>query len=1014
MAQGSISGTVTENQTGEPLPGSTVYIVELDRGASTDIDGQYTIESVPSGTYTLRVTFVGFSPITLEVTVGSSAVTENITLRQDTFGLDQLVVTGVSEATPQRLLPFTVGSVSAEQLEKVPSVDLGSALQGKIAGAKVVSASGMPGTASTIRLRGSTSLDGNQEPLIIVDGIILDAGLQDINMDDVESLEVIKGASAASLYGSRAANGVIQIITKRGSNLAEGETQIVLRNEYGVSSIQNKIDLADAHPYEVTSSGEYAAADGSELPFGGTRVLKADDYADNPYAGGMDLQDEFFTPGAFMSNFASIMRNSGSGNYALSFTNYDTEGIVFGQEGYTRQNVRVNVDQDIFDGFRVSASTSYSQSDQDLNMANQGSGTPFWDILFMQPDADVYGTNPDGSDYRVRADPYIQEPNPLYELDNVERDYKRKRILGNFRATYDPTDWVSLEASYGLDLSERRNTVYTPLGYYSLSSQSAANPEGLSEGDGSLNKFTSENIATTTIATATFRKQFVPELNTRFRLSYQYEQRDYNSFGVTGSNFAVAGIPRLNITDVSAGDANSLIQEIRSENVFGLLDLDYRDRYIASFLLRQDGSSEFGEDSRYATYYRASGAYRLTQDFEVPGFNEIKLRASYGTAGLRPQFNAQYETYSVGGGSPVPDVLGNTELKPAFSTEIEYGVDMEFLDRFALQVNYATKNTKDQIIEVPLSSAAGYGSQWRNAGTLEAESFEAQLSALVMEDQNSQWTMDLAFDRTRQRVVDIDFPAKLVGPSQQSNSIFFLTEGEDFGIMYGKRWVTSFEELQQNPQYAGASASDYEVNSDGYLIPAGTEGTTGELPIRYTEINEEGNVQEDFNIGNTNPNFNLSLSSTYTWKGLSIYGLLDAQIGGEVYNLTKQWLFRELRHGDIDQSGKSEADKKTTSYYSQLYNANTINEHFVEDATFLKLRELAVNYTFGNDQLGMLGNTINRVRLGVVGRNLLTFTGYSGYDPEVSGRTGDASNYRIDAYMYPTFRTFTGVIEIAF
>lgn len=1006
---GSISGTVTDGSNGDPLIGASVFIPSLSIGAATDVDGEYTIPNVPAGQYTLVVKYIGFKEANVSVQVSSGNTVVDIALDPDLFGLDDVVVTGVSDATPQKLLPFTVNKVGAEQLEKVPAVSLGSAIQGKVAGARVTSATGMPGTAPTIRLRGSTSLVGSQEPLIIVDGVILDASLQDINMEDVESIEVVKGASAASLYGSRAANGVVQIITKRGRYLAEGQTQVVLRNEYGVSSIGKKLDLAMHHPFRINSNNEYVDANGNVLPVGATRAVDDDGFADNPYRNGRDWQDEFFESGAFMTNYASIQRNTGNGNYALSFTNLQSDGIVFGTQGYGRQAVRVNVDQELLKDLRVSASTSYTQSDQDMTNTNQGSGTPFWDILFMQPDADLFGTNPDGSKYNVRADPYIVEPNPLYELANVERETNRTRVLADLRLNYRATDWLTFEASYGMDRSNITSSSYTPLGFLSLGTGGTLNV-----GDGSLSKSSTENVAQMLVATATIQRELMPELNTKLRLSYQYEKRDYEAFSVSGGQFTVGGIPRLNITDPGSRGATSSIQEIRSENVFGLLDLDYKNRYIASFLLRQDGSSEFGADSRYATYYRVSGAYRLTEDFDLPFFDEIKLRASYGTAGLRPGFSAQYETFNVTSGSPRPVTLGNANLKPAFSTEIEYGVDLEFMNRFSLQVNYSTKNTKDQIVSVPLSSAAGFTSQWRNAGELESYSWDASLTAMILNERDMSWQATLLWDRTRQSVVSIDFPSRLVGPSEQSNAIFFLTEGEDFGIMYGKRWVKSFAELQDNPIYANAVASDYEVNSDGYLVPAGSQGTTAEAPIRYVSINDKGQVVEDYKIGNVNPDFNISLSNTFDWKGLSVYALLDAQIGGEVYNLTKQWLFREHRHGEQDQSGKSASEKKTYAYYQAVYNANTPNEHFVEDATYLKLREVSVNYTFNQAQLGSIGNVIDRVRIGVVGRNLLTFTNYSGYDPEVAGRSGDASNYRIDAYMYPSFRTITGTLEIAF
>ncbi len=1002
---GSITGNVTDRSTGESLTGANVFVREISRGAVTDLDGNYTISQVPAGRYTVVVTYVGYRENRFSIEVGSGAVRSDIQLEADLLGLEEVVVTGVSDATPQRKLAFTVGRVSSSDLDNAPATSAAGALQGKVAGVKVVSASGQPGGAPTIRLRGSTALIGSQQPLIIVDGVVLDGSLADINSEDIEAIEVIKGASAASLYGSRAANGVVQIITKRGQYLAEGQTQVVFRTEYGVSSITKLLDLSESHPYQVN-------ADGSYVLVGGNRVLEADRIADNPYVNGRNLQEEMFNPGTFMTNFISLQRNTGSGNYAVSLTNNQSDGILFGSAGYGRQTFRFNVDQDITDQLKFSASTSFAQSDQEP--VPQAAGSAFFNILLLQPDADIYGMNANGQKYNITADPYIAEPNPLYELYYHERDFRRTRMLADFRLAYAPLEWANFEVSYGFDRANQRNSTYIPLG-------TLDNISGVpTPTDGSLNKFSNNNLASMVVGTATFSRQFMNSFNTRLRLSYQYEDRSYDEFSVTGSKFTVAGLPNLGITDNESRGASSYQSQIKTENVFGLFDIDYKDKYIGSFLIRQDGSSEFGADQRYATYYRMSGAYRITEDIAIPGVQELKLRASYGTAGLRPGFSAQYETFNVSSGSPTPVALGNPDLKPARSAETELGIDMEFLNRYSMQINYAVKNTDDQIVAVPLpAKAGGFRSQVQNAGALESTTFEAQFGAILMDQNNMRWTANFNFDRTRQTVTRLDFPSRLVGPGEQSNAIFFLDEGENFGIMYGRRWVKSFDELQDNPAYAAADPNLYEVNSDGYLIAKNADGTSRigtptELPIRYFSVDENGMQVGDFKIGDTNPDFNFSMSNTFSWKGLSVYALIDAQVGGQLYNLTKQWTFRELRHGDFDQRGKADSEKKAVTYYQALYDANNANEYFVEDGGYLKLRELAVNYTFNRRQLGALGASIDRIRVGVVGRNLLTFTGYSGYDPEVSGVSGDASNYRIDTFNYPNFRTFTGVIEIAF
>jgi TonB-linked SusC/RagA family outer membrane protein len=996
-----LTGKVTDANSGVELQGATVFIIQTEQGAVVDLDGNYEITSIPDGVYTIRISFIGYRTKTVNDVVIEGDVSLDFVLDRDLLNLEEVVVTGVSGVTPQRNLAFTVDRIGERELQAVPAVSASSSLQGKMPGVSVIQNSGMPGTAASIRLRGSTALIGDQSPLIIVDGVLLDESLVDIDALDIESIEVLKGASAASLYGSRAANGVVSIRTRRGQYLPDGAVQVTIRNEFGRSSIARELPWNNSHHYELDESGDFV------LDSGGNRVPNENYISDQPYPESRNLQRELFEPGNFMTNYISLLGNTGRGNYALSFNNTHTEGILFGVSGYSRQNLRFNLDQNFGDNLRLSTSTAYSTSNQEP--VPQGPGSPFFRVLMLQPNADIYGTNPDGSRYNIRPDPQVSESNPLYQLANQERDNRRQRFLGDIRLNYNPLDWLSFEGSYSIDRVDFRNSVYTPKGFWQISGNSVA------QGNGSLTKANGYGLAQTAIATATLRREFRSGINTRFRASYQFENREYDETSASGSNFSVGGIPRLNLTDQDTRSTQSFQTQIKTENVFGILDMDYRERYIISALLRRDGSSEFGADQRYSNYYRISGAYRITEDLSINGIQELKVRASLGTAGLRPPFQAQYETYSLSGGAPSPGNLGNRDLRPAFSKELELGVDVEFLNRFDLTVNYSNQETRDQIVLVPLSArAGGFNAQWQNAGTLEAKTFEVSLGAIIMDSPNLQWTANLNFDRIRQTVTQLNFPPRFVGPNLQSNAVFYLNEGEPFGIMYGRRWVRSFEELQRNPAFEGANPQDYIVNSDGFLILAGTEGTPDEEVIRYFEVDENGDLVGDFRIGDVNPDFNISLSQNIDYKNWSFYALLDAQVGGEIYNLTKQWIFRELRHGDIDQRGKPEGERKAVQYYNSLYDANNTNEYFVEDASYLKLREVAVNYTFRQNQLGRFGNMFNSIRVGMSGRNLLTLTRYSGFDPEVSGLEGDVSNYRIDSYAYPNYRTITGVIEFTF
>lgn len=1032
FSQVSVKGKVSDATSGENLPGANVLIVELSRGAATSIDGDYKIDGVPSGTYTVSISYIGYKTKKETITVGSSDLTFDIQIEPDFLGLDEVVVTGVASGTPRKKLAFTVGKVDQEQLEMVPAADAAGSLQGKVAGVRVVSAGGTPGSAPTIRLRGSTSLTGSQAPLIIVDGVILDGTLADVNSDDIATIEVVKGASAASLYGSRAANGVVQIITKRGKNLTSGSTLVTVRNEYGQSSIQKKVSLANAHFYAKTAEELTAVNPAYTVGSGATqysldptnsylinntdfgRVAKKDGIADNKYGVINDLQSQVFDPGDFMVNFISVARNSGKSNFSISLSNTNQSGVVNGSSGYNRQNVRMNFDQEITEGLDLSVSSMYSQSSNDV--LPEGPGSPFWGALFLQPNTDINALNADGSKYKINADPYVIEDNPMYQIHNQDRKRDRTRFLGGMVLKYRPFEGVLLEAQYNFDKENNLYSSYTPKGF--LSNDGFNDPV---PGVGSLQRSTYNNFSSNSQLTAGYDKRF-DELTVRAKVSYWYETNDYASFSATGNKFGVGGISTFNALMTDGNKSLSDYQSsVISENVYFTAMMDYKDRYIVDFLVRRDGSSLFGADNRYTNYYRVSGAYRLSEDFKIDGVNEIKLRASLGTAGLRPGFSSQYETYDLSGGAAFKNTLGNVNLKPALATEIEYGLNVEFLDRFSGEFAYAVSSVSDQILAVPLSAAAGgFSAQWQNAGTLETSTVEASLTAQVVKSKDLTWNLTFNIDKSTQEVTKLNVPAFFTGPSQQNAAIFYVEAGKKFGIAQGNKFMKSTADLVVDgagivtniPGAVGKTVADYEVNNEGYLIEKGTQGTVNEKPIKY--IDAKG--KQVFEIMDINADFNYAFSSTTSYKGFMLYMLFDGQQGGQIYNQSRQWLYRELRHGDIDQSGKSAANKKASIYYTTFYNTANASEYFVEDATYLKLRELNISYRASGKVLKSLGlgNVFQSIRVGVVGRNLITWSDYSGYDPEVAGIDGDATNFKIDGYGYPNFRTFSGTIEFTF
>jgi TonB-linked SusC/RagA family outer membrane protein len=1021
FAQGSLSGTVTDENTGDELPGASIYLVELERGASTNLDGYYTIEGIPAGTYTVRVTFVGYAQYQTEITVGTTAMEQNFELRQDLFGLEEIVVTGVLGDTESRRTPFSVGRVTERELELVPSVTPESALRGKVAGVNIVQGSGQPGSAPSVTLRGITTITGNNQPLYIVDGVILGSSSVDVESLDIESIEVVKGAAAASLYGSRAANGVINIRTKRGRNIAENSTRITVRNEFGTSSLENTPGVNQSHAYVMSgdSQAPYLDSDGNatadrteRVLYDGTNVA----FMDRAYpTETFDNFDRFFNPGNFYTNYVSVAQRTGTTNYQASFTNTKQEGVLDNLDGYGRQNVRLNIDSRPLDNLDFSASMYYAKSE--LDQINQGSGSPFFGLAFTAPDINLDARDPDTGRFLIQPNEASIEENPLYEIAYNDRKDRRNRVLGSFITNYQPVDWINVSADFSYDRSNRDFSRLWPTFWEQID-------QNFYEGGGLLleNQF---DEAINLSLNATVNRQF-GDLATRTQLRILQERSDYERHTSEGRRFVVDGVPRLDVTDSERSDIGSYSSSIRSSGYYAITNLDYDGKYIFDALVRRDGSSLFGPDERWQTYFRVSGAYRMSEEdwWTLDALDEFKLRASYGTAGGRPGFTAQYETWGIAGDAVTKGNLGNRQLKPEFAREIELGVELGLFQRFLVDVTYANTETQDQLLLLPLVSYFGFNNQWQNAGTVEADTWEVSLRAFAIQQRDMSLSFNVMFDKSTSTITRFDRPAQRYGPNVQGGNVFYRRAGEEVGTFYGAQFSTDLNSLRSDWQ----QYSDYfSVNDDGYMVPVGQGGSwqdgnwgsTVELPdgtelnwgepVRY--LNEEGS---DFiKLGNALPDFSMSFGTNFRYKNLTLYALLDSQIGGEIYNQTRQWAYRDLLHPDQDQRGKAEVNKKPISYYETLYAQNQSSSHFVEDGSYVKLRELALRYSFDFDQLQpVFGNAVNRVTFSLIGRNLLTFTDYSGTDPEVG--LGDATVLRFDAFGYPNYRTLSGSLEIQF
>jgi TonB-linked SusC/RagA family outer membrane protein len=980
----TISGKVTSAEDGTALPGVNIILKGTTTGTSTDADGKYSL-GVPSSGGTLVFSFIGLQ--SNEVEVGQQTNVD-LTMALDVRQLSEVIVSGVAGATTKQKMTVSVTKVTEAQLTAVPALSIASALTGKVAGLRTSSVGGAPGQQVDLILRGDNVLNVSASPLILLDGIIMSGSLADINVDDVESMEVIKGAAASALYGSRAGNGVISITTKRGKSGSLGKTQISFRNEIGVQSLQHYLETSDSHFYELASDwqqfqGRYTKYAGVNYPadyaggyvpntgpgaIAGSRAIDDDGYMDNPYGVYRFDPADIFQKGTSMTNYLSVSNRSEKNNVFLSFENNVQEGVVKYRDGYSRQNFRFNIDQELLPWLRVSASNLF------ISREVQPPSNIFYNVARMEKDVDLFASNPDGQPYNLRINPFNGEvTNPLYGLYKQKSTNHSRRWMGNYTANVEFASWANLDVTQTFEIENYRYEAITPKDNLNANYVYT---------NGSLEQRSSETTTANTQATLNLHKQF-GDLIVKSKLSYLFEDRHYEYTRVNASVFGVQGIEAFNNFASIAGALSEKTNE-RAQNYFAILGLDYKDRYLFDGMFRYDGSSLFGPDARWNPYYRVSGAYRVSQDVTIPGVDELKVRVAHGTAGIRPDFAWQYEVYSLSGGVAAADQKGNTLLKPSKTEETEFGINVDFLQKFSFEGTYAKSVTTDQFLDVSLIPFLndGFNSQWQNAGTIESNTLEFTLGASWIQKKGFSWNSNFVFSRVRQKITELPISDYWLTPQSGDVSAFRVAAGETYGAIYGHRMVRTLDEMsRQIPE--GGSINNYVVNSEGYVIPAGTEGTLTERPVLYKENGQTWLGK----IGNGNADFNMGIANTFNYKGITLYVLLDWKQGGDVYNSNDQRLAFNWVSKRQDMGGVSDNEKKVAAYWGAtdgMYDFNFANAYWVEDASYLKLREVAIGYTIPAKALdGFLKGAIKGITFKAVGRNLHTFTGYSGYDPEV-------------------------------
>jgi TonB-linked SusC/RagA family outer membrane protein len=1063
---GAITGTVTNKATNTPIAGAQVQVAGTRYGAPTDENGRFSIPNVPAGSYALFVTYLGFGEVrqqNVEVTAGQPV---NLTLQmeQTVLPLQELIASGVSDPTSGVKLPITVSRVGSEQLQVSTG---GSPLQmiaGKVAGAYIARTSGRPGADVEIQLRSPTAFETSSRPLFVIDGVIVATDnmgnenntgtlgmftaspLADIDPSEIENIEVIKGAAAASLYGSRAAAGVVSITTNRGRDLQRGTTRITSRMEFGQSMLLGEQPITSSHHYLMNEAGTslqnsagrdttWAGRTARPCPTGAATVA-CGRIMDLPYPGQtFDNLNALYNPGQYLTNTVTFSQTAENTTLLISLSRRNDAGALEGNDGRQQYNGRLSIDHRLGDKLSISLTGSHGRTRDDGE-----SGNPYTSILTYPVYVDLTRKDADGK-YLQLPDSTVEIENPLWRQTSRDNYSLRARTQGSLNARYNITRAVTADAQLSYDRSDSKAQTYVPKGV-----QTSVTSDQPSVG--ALEYEYQENNALNGSMGLTLLRQF-GDLNARLTTRGTFEKEWRETFSVEGEDFVVKDTRDLSVTR-SANDWASSTADVRANGMLADLGLDFRDRYIASFVVRRDGSSLFGPQEKWHTYKRVAAKYRISEEsfFNIGWIDELGIRYAMGEAGGRPCSTCQYELWNVSRTSGLTrETAGNPQLRPSFTREQEVGIDMiAFNNKVQLELVYANQVSSDQIIIVPATVATGYSSVRANAGVLTGHTLEATLQYNAIRNQNLQWTISATADKTDTRLTE--WERSCFFGSNTSREHEYTCAGQRMGDFWIHKFTATTAEL---PSWLQGRADEFTINDDGYLVWVGRNAagevadwrdglkeecyssatcgwgkplTANGFTYRWGEpflIRDEEGVLSRLNLGSSLPDLNFGFAHNVRFRDVTVYAAFRGQLGGKIYNRNRNWAYANLRHGDLDQQGKPDELKKPIDYYQRaLSNNDTCNsrtgcgsfyDEFLEDATFLKMGELSVRYRLRRATLQkVMGRYAPAdLALGFSANELFTLTGYTGWDPE----SGTPLS-RQEAVTYPLLRTFRLTADITF
>lgn len=986
-----LTGKVTE-VSGEPLPGANIVVKGTTKGIVTDLNGNYSLNVNSSDV--LVFSFVGY--LTKEIKLTGEA-TLNVVLTEDSRNLDELVVIGYGSQKKSDLTG-SITSVSSDKLENIAVTRIDDILQGQSSGVQIDKVNGAPGGGIKIRIRGTNSITGNNQPLVVIDEYI-GGSLETLNPDDIESIQILKDASATAIYGSRASNGVVIVTTKKGS---VGAPKIEFKSFVTASRVRKKFDLMNAGDYATTVNEK------AEV-FGKSPVFSQQEIDDFYLNGGTDWQDEVFRTGITQNYSLSAKGGSEKSKYFISGSYLDEEGIVINSSN--RQfSGRINFDLDLSDKLKVGINV-FSVYQEDHNVSNQGySGTAGSILLATSYAPTIPVWNEETNDYSEPSAIYGPiGDNPVYKLK--ERNFENKNLSLNLTGylKYQITDWLSFKTSAVVNKGANNGVGfnrYTP-------SQISANSQSI------MNNTHSYGFQNTNILN--FNKKFGDNL---FDISLIYEhshsKKTFNSINAT--QLTTMALEEFSIPFGESLTADATLTASQLESYFGRFNYSYKERYLFTGTYRIDGSSKFQKGNRYSTFPSVALAWRMQEEKfikDLDVFYSLKLRASYGATGNQgissyatlPTLGTGYNYPFVNGTtSPsigvVPANIANPDLKWETTYQTNVGVDYGFFNnRLYGSIDWYKKNTEDLLLQVIIPTFNGVGTMLKNIGEVENKGWEFSLGAIPVDTKDLKWEINGNISFNKNKIISLLDPEnpeeqiftvnnmsnRLEGGSQN-----VLIEGQPIGMLWGMiyKGPWSIEDTEEAALY-------------------------GRVPgdANFADLDDD-KIYNDFTIvGDPNPDFTWGLSSSLSYKNFDLSVIFVGSHGQDKWDYARwqtltDWagINNETSVEILDRWSPTNQDSDIPAF-STTNRWSPQNSYFVEDASFIKMKDITLGYLWRPQNV----KVISGVRLYVSGQNLLLITDYKGYDPEVDGAganpSGDAG---MDSGSYPNARGVTFGVKLSF